>query len=201
MVVLGWWLGLMILEVFSNLKDSMILRFYDSMNSPVQCIRKKFTTVMVDHRMLWRPLWLLNQHRCIRCTIKWLHSTLHYSHFLCFYNIHHCPVLLTSLQSGNVFVLWQRFYNHLIYDWHKSVWRATTNTIINALHSHVTVYSTWGWSLKSIYHLEKKKFLVNRWVLDVVKCGLGQAFTTKLRLFYVTEMSERTGICVLNPWH
>jgi len=27
MVVLGWWLGLMILKVFSNLNDSMILWF------------------------------------------------------------------------------------------------------------------------------------------------------------------------------
>ena len=31
MVVLGWWLDLMILEVFSNLNNSMILWFYDSM--------------------------------------------------------------------------------------------------------------------------------------------------------------------------
>ena len=29
--VLGWWLDLMILEVFSNLNDSMILWLYDSM--------------------------------------------------------------------------------------------------------------------------------------------------------------------------
>jgi len=29
-VVLGGWWDLMILEVFSNLKDSMVLRFYDS---------------------------------------------------------------------------------------------------------------------------------------------------------------------------
>lgn len=127
------------------------------LNSPIQCIRKKFSAVMIDLRMLWRPFQLLNQHSCIKCTINWLHSTLHCSHFLSFYEIHPCPVLPRSLQKGDVFILWH-FYHHLIEDWHNSVWRAITSTIFNVLHSHVTIYSTSSWSLKLICHLEKNGF-------------------------------------------
>lgn len=161
------------------------------LNFPVQNIRKKFTAVMVDLRMLWRSFRFLNQHSCIECTISWLHSTLHCSHFFCFLNIHPCPVLPTPLQQGNVFILWQYFYHYLIYNYHNSVWRAITSTTINVLHSHVTMYSTSGWSLKLTYNLEK----------NISGSGLDQAFTPKLRLFCIIEMSERKGICVLNPCH
>lgn len=125
------------------------------LNSPIQRIRKKFATVMVDLRMPWRPFWLLKQHSCIKCAINCVFNTTLQPFPFFFYNIHHCPVLLTSLQKDNVFILWQYFYHYLIYDWHNSVWKAITSTIIDIFHSHVTMYSTSGWSLKLIYHLEK----------------------------------------------
>lgn len=103
------------------------------LNSPIQCSRKKFPSVMITFRMLWRAFCLLNQHSCIKCTIIWLHSTLHCIY--CFYKIHHCPVLPTSLQQGNGFILWQHGHRYLINNWHDSVGRGITNVITKVLRS------------------------------------------------------------------
>lgn len=130
------------------------------LNSPIQCIRKKFTSVMTTFRMLWRNVGVLNQLHQMHYQLIAFNSVLK-----SFTGSTRSITAQSSQQlpqKGNEFILWQHVHHYWIID--VTLYEEASQMLLPMFCTVVTMQTSSGWPLKLMHHFKKKP-------LETVKHG------------------------------